>query len=192
MTVDPQATREGWLEDVGASLRPLKDVYDADDEQDARALDVALSFVGTMCAKMNFATPTREELTTIMANERIGGMITTSRLIYAAEREEGRIEGERDGRIAGERDGRIAGERDGRIAGERDGRIAGERDGRVEGKQNVLAKLIGLRFPSASASFIKKVSKPINDSYVDELMSVVLATSTLDEFKKKVKALKPC
>ncbi len=163
MTVDPQATREGWLEDVGASLRPLKDVYDADDEQDARALDVALSFVGTMRAKMNFATPAREELTTIMANERIGGMITTSRLIYAAEREEGRIEG----------------------------RIAGERDGRVEGKQNVLAKLIGLRFPTASASFIKKVSKPISDSYVDELMSVVLATSTLDEFKKKVKALTP-
>ncbi len=98
-------------------------------------------------------------------------MITTSRLIYAAEREEGRIEG--------------------RIAGERDGRIAGKIEGKIEGKQNVLAKLIGLRFPSASASFIKRVSKPISDSYVDELMSVVLATSTLDEFKKKVKALKP-
>ena len=150
MTINPKATREGWLADVGASLRPLKDVYDPDDEQDVRALDVALSFVGTMCAKMNFETPTREELTTIMANEGIGGMITTSRLIYAAEREEGKI----------------------------------------EGKQSMLAKLIGLRFPSASPSFIKKVSKPISDSYVDELMAVVLATSTLDEFKKKVKTLK--
>ncbi len=174
-SVNPKSTREGWLADVGASLRPLKNVYDPDDAQDARALDVSLSFVGTMCAKMNFETPSREELTTIMANEGIGGMITTSRLIYAAEREEGRIEGERNGRIAGRNEGR------------NEGIIEGERNGR----QSVLSQLISLRFPTATPRFVKRLAETKDESYAKELVSVALAASTLDEFKKKVKTLKP-
>ena len=110
-----------------------------------------------------------------MANEGIGGMIATSRLIYAAEREEGRIEG------------RIEGERDGRIAGERDGRIAGK----LEERQSILAQLISLRFPTATPRFVKKLSETKDESYAKELVSVALAASTLDEFKKKIKTLKP-
>ena len=168
---NPKSTREGWLADVGASLRPLKDVYDPNDAQDARALDVSLSFVGTMCAKMNFETPSREELTTIMANEGIGGMITTSRLIYAAEREEGRIEGI--------------------IEGERNGRIEGERNGRIAERQSILSQLISLRFPTATPRFVKRLVETKDESYAKELVAIALAASTLDEFKKKVKTLKP-
>ena len=98
-------------------------------------------------------------------------MITTSRLIYAAEREEGRIEGERNGRIEGERNGRIEGERNGR--------------------QSILSQLISLRFPTAAPRFVKKLAETKDESYAKELVSIALAASTLDEFKKKVKTLKP-
>ncbi len=94
-------------------------------------------------------------------------MIATSRLIYAAEREEGRIEGERDGRIAG------------------------KIEGKLEERQRFLAQLISLRFPTATPYFVKKFSNAKDESYAKQLTSLALTASSLDEFKKKVKTLKP-
>ena len=75
--------------------------------------------------------------------------------------------------------------------GRRDGERDGIREGKREGKLELLAQMIGLRFPKATPTFIQKTLKPFVDSDPTELMSVVMGTSSLEEFKKRVKTLIP-
>ncbi len=161
------ATREEWLNDVGESLRLLKKVYDETKEYDAVILDDALSFVGTMRAKKKFDLPTRDELLGIMEREEIDGILRKTWLLSDEEREAAENKGKREGIIEG------------------------KREGKQEGKQDLLAQMIGLRFPKATPAFIKKALKPFSDSYATELMTAVMTTSSLEEFKKKVQLLAP-
>jgi len=95
LTRNLNATREEWLNDVGESLRLLKDVYDPDNEYDAAILDDALCLISTMCAKKNFELPMRDELVNIMETEEIEGMVRRTWLLSNEEREAAENEGEK-------------------------------------------------------------------------------------------------
>ncbi len=165
MNANPNATRDEWLNEASRTFRALKGVYDPKDEYCVQVLDDAFSFICTMCAKKNFEPPTRDELIEIMEKEEMDEMSKMFWLLSEKEREEAISEGER--------------------RGERNG----ERKGKREGKQDVLTKMIGFRFPKATPTFIKKALKPFEDADVSELVSIVMTTDTLDEFKKRLKTL---
>ncbi len=167
LTSNPRATREEWLKDVGESLRIVKDARVQTDEYANVILDDALSFVNTMCAKKNFALPTRDELVGVMKREEMQEMVRRTWLLSDEEWEAAEAKGRRDE--------------------EREGIREGERKGKLE----LLAQMIGLRFPKATPTFIQKTLKPFVDSDPTELMSVVMGTDTLEEFKKRVKTLIP-
>ena len=48
--------------------------------------------------------------------------------------------------------------------------------------------MISFRFPEATPTFIKKALKPFEDADVSELVSIIMTTDALDEFKKRLKA----
>ncbi len=92
---------------------------------------------------------------------------------------------------AAEAKGRRDGKREGIREGIREGKREGIREGERKGKLELLAQMIGLRFPKATPTFIQKTLKPFVDSDPTELMSVVMGTNSLEEFKKRVKTLVP-
>ncbi len=164
---NPNATRQEWLNDASKSLSILKNAYKPGAEYGDEVLDDALSFIGLMCAKKKFETPTRDELVSMMEKEKIRVMTFKLRLLTDEEREEARNEGKREWKQAG------------------------KREGKREGKRDMLARMINMRFPTATPAFIKQALKPFSDSYADKLMSAAFSTSSLEEFQKKVQALAP-
>ncbi len=171
LTRNPNATRKGWLNDVGESLRVLKDVYDPTSKYDVEILDDALSFVGTMCAKKNFDLPTRDELVDILEKEEIREMTRATWLLSDAERDSARRDGKREGM--------------------REGKREGMREGKQEKARDLLAQLIGLRFPTAPPEFVKAALKPLSDSYETALMTAIMSSDSLEEFQKRVQELAP-
>ncbi len=163
LTRNPNATRKRWLNDVGESLRVLKNVYDPTSKYDVEILDDALSFAGTMCAKKNFDLPTRNEFVNILEKEEAGEMARATWLLSDAERD----------------------------AARRDGEIRGKREGKQEKARDLLAQLIGLRFPTAPPEFVKAALKPLSDSYETALMTAAATAGSLEEFQKRVQALAP-
>ena len=77
--------------------------------------------------------------------------------------------------------------REGMLEGIRKGMLEGRREGRRKRRREVLAKAINFRFPEATPAFIKKALKPFEDGDVSELVSIIMTTDALDEFKKRLK-----
>ncbi len=73
------------------------------------------------------------------------------------------------------------GEKQGEIRGERRGEIRGEKRGRKLAKQEVLLKLLRLRFNDVPESVTKQINLIRSDSRLDALFEKALTAQTLDE-----------